>query len=64
MRASQVRRFLVESRGSRGADDLSVFISKVSSQDIASFAGKLNDLDGVKSVAIVKRSRNGSANPT
>jgi putative Mg2+ transporter-C (MgtC) family protein len=64
LRASQVKRFLVESRGSQGADDLSVFISKVSSQDIASFSGKLNELDGVKSVAIVKRGKNGNANPT
>src|ERR1700744_2538716 len=34
LRASQVKRFLVESRGTQGTDDLSVFISKVSSQDI------------------------------
>jgi len=64
LRASQVKRFLVESRGSQGADDLMVFISKVSSQDIASFAGKLNELDGVKSVAIVKRGKNGNASAT
>src|SRR5277367_3842722 len=50
LRASQIKRFLVQSRGSQGADDLLVLISKVSSQDIASFAGKLNELDGVKSV--------------
>jgi len=64
LRASQVKRFLVESRGSQGADDLLVFISKVSSQDIASFGGKLNELDGVKSVAIMKRGKNGNASPT
>jgi hypothetical protein len=36
----------------------------VSSQDIASFSGKLNELDGVKSVTIVKRGKNSNANPT
>jgi putative Mg2+ transporter-C (MgtC) family protein len=61
LRASQVKRFLVESRGTQGTDDLLVLINKVSSQDIASFAGKLNELDGVKAVAIVKRGKNGGA---
>jgi putative Mg2+ transporter-C (MgtC) family protein len=61
LRASQVERFLVESRGTQGTDDLLVLINKVSSQDIASFAGKLNELDGVKAVAIVKRGKDGGA---
>jgi putative Mg2+ transporter-C (MgtC) family protein len=61
LRASQVKRFLVESRGTQGTDDLLVLLNKVSSQDIASFAGKLNELDGVKAVAIVKRGKNGGA---
>jgi putative Mg2+ transporter-C (MgtC) family protein len=61
LRASQVKRFLVESRGTQGTDDLLVLINKVSSQDIASFAGKLNELDGVKAVAIVKRGKDGGA---
>src|SRR5580704_17399098 len=50
LRAGQIKRFLVENRGSEGADDLLVPLNKVSSQDIATFTGKLNELDGVKSV--------------
>jgi putative Mg2+ transporter-C (MgtC) family protein len=61
LRAGQVKRFLVENRGNEGADDLLVLLNKVSSQDIATFAGKLNELDGVKSVTISKRGRNGNA---
>src|ERR1700744_6259076 len=34
LRASQIKRFLVENRNPKGPDKLSIFISKVSSQDI------------------------------
>jgi putative Mg2+ transporter-C (MgtC) family protein len=64
LRVSQVKRFLVENRGNEGTDDLLVLLNKVSSQDIASFSGKLNELDGVKSVTILKRGRNGNAKVT
>jgi hypothetical protein len=57
LRISQVKRFLVENRGNEGADDLRVLLNKVSSQDIAVFSAKLNELDGVKSVTIVKNSK-------
>jgi putative Mg2+ transporter-C (MgtC) family protein len=55
LRVSQVKRFLVENRGNEGTDDLLVLLNKVSSQDIASFSGMLNELDGVKSVTILKK---------
>jgi putative Mg2+ transporter-C (MgtC) family protein len=61
LRVSQVKRFLVENRGNEGSDDLLVLLNKVSSQDIASFSGKLNELDGVKSVTVLKRGRNDNA---
>jgi putative Mg2+ transporter-C (MgtC) family protein len=55
LRVSQDKRFLVENRGNEGTDDLLVLLNKVSSQDIASFSGMLNELDGVKSVTILKK---------
>lgn len=59
LRAAQVKRFLVESRNSDGIDELVVHLSKVSSQDIASFPEKLKELDGVREVS-VKRKVNGA----
>src|SRR5580692_8121119 len=60
LRTGQIKRFLVQTRDTQGSDDLLVLISKVSSQDIASFSNKLNELDGVKSVTVVK-SKDGQA---
>src|ERR1700744_3273871 len=51
----QVKRCLVERRNLEGADKLSILLSKVSSQDIASYPEKLKELDGVREVSIVKR---------
>jgi putative Mg2+ transporter-C (MgtC) family protein len=64
VRAGQVKRFLVENRDSQGTDDLLVVLNKVSSQDIASFSAKLNELDGVRSVTILKNGKAGSARAT
>jgi putative Mg2+ transporter-C (MgtC) family protein len=61
LRVSQVKRFIVENRGNQGSDELLVLLNKVSSQDIASFSRRLNELDGVKSVTILKNKRNGFA---
>ncbi|ETR76837.1 methyltransferase [Afipia sp. P52-10] len=58
LRPAQVKRFLVESRNSEGFDQLVVHVSKVSSQDIASFPQRLKELDGVRD-ASVKRKANG-----
>jgi putative Mg2+ transporter-C (MgtC) family protein len=55
LRAGQVKRFLVENRNPEGADDLLILLSKVSSQDIATFPQKLKELDGVREVTVVKR---------
>ncbi|WP_441243875.1 MgtC/SapB family protein [Tardiphaga sp. 768_D3_N2_1] len=64
LRPSQVKRFLVESRDPQGTDQLSILLSKVSSQDIASYPSKLQELDGVNRVSIVKRASNNGANHT
>src|ERR1700727_2428299 len=64
LRVSQVKRFLVENRGNEGSDDLPVLLNKVSSQDIACFSGMLNELDGVKSVTILKKGINNNAKST
>ncbi len=45
---------LVESRDPQGTDQLSILLSKVSSQDIASYPSKLQELDGVRQVSIVQ----------
>src|ERR1700743_1971797 len=55
LRIGQVKRFLVESRNQQGSDELSILLSKVSSQDIASYPEKLKELDGVREVSIVRR---------
>ncbi|SFM04427.1 putative Mg2+ transporter-C (MgtC) family protein [Bradyrhizobium sp. NFR13] len=64
LRPSQVKRFLVESRDPQGTDQLSILLSKVSSQDIASYPSKLQELDGVNRVSIVKRASDNGANHT
>lgn len=64
LRAGQVKRFLVESRDPQGTDQLSILLSKVSSQDIASYPSKLQELDGVRQVSIVKRVSDHGANHT
>jgi putative Mg2+ transporter-C (MgtC) family protein len=64
LRAGQVKRFLVESRDPQGSDQLSILLSKVSSQDIASYPSKLQELDGVRQVSIVKRVSDNGANHT
>lgn len=64
LRPSQVKRFLVESRDPQGIDQLSILLSKVSSQDIASYPSQLQELDGVNRVSIVKRASSNGANHT
>jgi hypothetical protein len=55
LRIGQMKRFLVENRTPQGVDDLVVLLSKVSSQDIATFPQKLKELDGVRDVTIMKK---------
>jgi putative Mg2+ transporter-C (MgtC) family protein len=64
LRIGQIKRFLVESRNPDGTDHLVILLSKVSSQDIASYPAKLKELDGVREVTIVKRPIDVSANST
>src|ERR1700723_4688931 len=55
LRIGQGKRFLVESRNPQGIDDLVVLLSKVSSQDIATFPEKLKELDGAREVTVVRK---------
>ena len=64
LRVGQVKRFLVESRNQGGTDDLIILLSKVSSQDIATYPEKLKELDGVRQVTIMKRAKDQGANLT
>jgi putative Mg2+ transporter-C (MgtC) family protein len=64
LRPGQVKRFLVERRNPEGTDELVILLSKVSSQDIASYPEKLKELDGVREVAIIKKARDQGPNLT
>ena len=57
LRTGQIKRFLVENRNQNGTDELSILLSKVSSQDIASYPEKLKELDGVRAVTVVRHSK-------
>jgi putative Mg2+ transporter-C (MgtC) family protein len=57
LRAGQIKRFLVENRNPQGTDDLVILLSKVSSHDIAAIPEKLKELDGVREVTIMKKSK-------
>ncbi len=52
LRVSQIKRFVVETRsaGNGGNDVVGVLLTKVSSQDMAEFGKKLQELDGVHQV--------------
>ena len=68
MRSCRVGRSLICRIGLRrnpqGADDLVILLSKVSSQDIATYPEKLKELDRVREVTIVRRPNDASANST
>jgi putative Mg2+ transporter-C (MgtC) family protein len=64
LRTGQIKRFLVENRNQNGTDELSILLSKVSSQDIASYPDKLKELDGVRAVTVVRRSKDQSDKAT
>ena len=57
LRTGQIKRFLEENRNQNGTDELSILLSKVSSQDIASYPEKLKELDGVGAVMVARRSK-------
>jgi putative Mg2+ transporter-C (MgtC) family protein len=55
IRVAQIKRFLATPND--GREEISVYISKVSSHDIKSFVEKLTELDGISSVRVVERKR-------
>ena len=55
---------MVDNRNPEGADELVILLTKVSSQDIASFPQKLKELDGVREVTIMKRPNDNGVNST
>jgi putative Mg2+ transporter-C (MgtC) family protein len=57
LRISRIKRFLVENRKPSGPDELSILLSKVSSQDIATYPEKLKELDGVRAVTVMRRTK-------
>jgi len=57
LRVSQIKRFVVESRnGDEGNDEILVLLNKVSSQDIADFKNRLNDIPAIRRVDLISRS--------
>jgi putative Mg2+ transporter-C (MgtC) family protein len=60
LRTAQIKRFLVTS--GETTDEVSVVLAKVSSHDIQSFVGKLEELDSVSVVKVIERHR-GDDNP-
>jgi putative Mg2+ transporter-C (MgtC) family protein len=55
IRTGQIKRFLVSPNAA--GEQVNVLLTKVSSHDIQSFVEKLNELDGVSTVAIIERKR-------
>lgn len=64
VRPAQIKRFVVERRNEDGSEDLLVQLNKVSSQDIADFKVKLNELSAVRSAELIKRSGDNTASAT
>lgn len=57
LRVSQIKRFVVENRsGDEGNDEILVLLSKVSSQDIADFKNRLNEVPAIRRVDLISRS--------
>jgi len=55
IRTAQIKRFIVANRDT--TDEVTVLLAKVSSHDIAGFAARLNELDGVSEVTVLDRRR-------
>lgn len=57
LRVSQIKRFVVENRsGDEGNDEILVLLNKVSSQDIADFKNRLNEVPAIRQVDLISRS--------
>jgi putative Mg2+ transporter-C (MgtC) family protein len=61
VRPAQIKRFVVERRNEDGSEDLLVHLNKVSSQDIADFKMKLNELSTVRTAELLKRGGDNAA---
>lgn len=55
IRNAQIKRFLVRTDDDGKDDEVTIVISRVSTQDVKDFVGKLNALDGVQSVNVSAR---------
>jgi putative Mg2+ transporter-C (MgtC) family protein len=55
IRGGQIKRFLVTARDAGTVDDVTIVLSKVSSQDITQFTEKLGGIEGVTRVNVVAR---------
>jgi putative Mg2+ transporter-C (MgtC) family protein len=55
VRTGQIKRFLVSTSGPN--EEISVLLTKVSSQDIKAFVQKLDEVDGVSTVKVLDRKR-------
>ncbi len=64
IRPAQIKRFVVERRNEDGSEDLLMQLNKVSSQDIADFKVKLNELSTVRTAELVKRGGDNGASST
>ena len=64
IRGAQIKRFLVTARDAGTVDDVTVFLSKVSSQDITRFTAKLGSIEGVTRVNVVSRDSGRTADAT
>ncbi len=57
LRVGQIKRFVVENRsGDEGNDEILVLLNKVSSQDIADFKNRLNEVPAIRQVDLISRS--------
>jgi len=65
LRVSQIKRFVVENRsGEEGNDEILVLLNKVSSQDIADFKNRLNDVPSIRRVDLISRSATDNSSAT
>jgi len=59
IRPGQIKRFLIANREAE-TDEITVLLTRVSSQDIKAFVAKLQELVGIASVTVVRRKTNGA----
>jgi putative Mg2+ transporter-C (MgtC) family protein len=55
IRTGQIKRFVVKSKEGTGNDEITLILSRVSSQDRQNFADQIQNLDGVIQVSVITR---------